>query len=267
MFNQETSSIAATSARPTAAPAGHNRRALSGRDRGVSPSARPTAAGFPRPPNSKASAVQRDFTTFRPRSRAPSRDGSSPTGSASRVAFFRAYPGSGLVIHCFARCQRTPSRLSVTRIVSPVTRSLMIPSLQQTAARSSIQRLVGLPKARGDWCKRVRNRSAATASKAAVIRCGRDDPSVRVSSPDWLKAWIALRTVWVWQPRARAMAGTCSCRAEARRIWQRRKVKAAGECNPRYQGVVFAVRQRTDEKGCLHDEELPHARLPLLTQH
>lgn len=100
------------------------------------------------------------------------------------------------MIQCFARCQRTPNRLSVTRIVSPVTCSSVIPSVKQiSAARSSVQRLVGLLKARGDWCKRARSRSAAPESKATAIRWGREDPSLRVSNPERLKAWMALRTV------------------------------------------------------------------------
>jgi len=58
--------------------------------------------------------------------------------------FFRRYAGSGEVIHPFARCQRMPNRLSVTRIVSPVTRSAVIPCAAQTSAsRSSVQTLVG----------------------------------------------------------------------------------------------------------------------------
>ena len=58
--------------------------------------------------------------------------------------FFRAYPGSGLVIQCLARRQRMPSRLSVRRIASPVYNRGVQPRSWQTAARrSKVQRLVG----------------------------------------------------------------------------------------------------------------------------
>jgi hypothetical protein len=71
----------------------------------------------------------------------------------------RAYAGSGLVIRCFARCNRTPGRLSVARTVSPVTRSRVIPSpVHTTAARSSVQTLVGLPNVGGESPVSVRRR-------------------------------------------------------------------------------------------------------------
>ena len=55
----------------------------------------------------------------------PSAQSGSLLGQADQAvarAFFRAYAGSGLVIQRLARCQRTPSRASVARIVSPLTR-------------------------------------------------------------------------------------------------------------------------------------------------
>src|SRR5450759_1047375 len=71
--------------------------------------------------------------------------------------FFRAYSGSGLVIHCLARRQRMPSRASVARIVSPVTRAAVMPwSKLISAASGKVHRLVGLPKFRGLWCKSAR---------------------------------------------------------------------------------------------------------------
>src|SRR5512133_369199 len=44
-------------------------------------------------------------------------------------SFFRWYSGSGLVIHCLARFQRMPSRASVARMVSSLTRSRVKPSI------------------------------------------------------------------------------------------------------------------------------------------
>ncbi len=51
--------------------------------------------------------------------------------------FFRAYSGSGLVIHCLARFQRIPKRSSVARTVSSLTRSLVNPSARLTSATNS----------------------------------------------------------------------------------------------------------------------------------
>src|SRR5262249_54877689 len=73
--------------------------------------------------------------------------------------FFRAYPGSGLVIQCLARCQLMPRRSRVWRMVSPLTRVGTIPWATLTsAAHSRVQTLVGWPKSRGRRCKRVRRR-------------------------------------------------------------------------------------------------------------
>ena len=63
---------------------------------------------------------------------------------AVAAPFFRAYAGSGLVIHCLARFQPMPSRLRVRRTVSPLTRVLVSPCTQLTsAANSSVHTLVG----------------------------------------------------------------------------------------------------------------------------
>jgi hypothetical protein len=59
--------------------------------------------------------------------------------------FFRAYSGSGLSIQRLARSQRTPSRESVARMVSPLTRSFVSPSSKLTSAASlSVQRLLSV---------------------------------------------------------------------------------------------------------------------------
>jgi hypothetical protein len=52
-------------------------------------------------------------------------------------SFFRWYSGSGLVIHCLARFQRMPSRSSVARMVSSLTRSRVNPSAKLTSATNS----------------------------------------------------------------------------------------------------------------------------------
>src|SRR5215208_779247 len=83
-------------------------------------------------------------------------------------AFFRAYSGSGLVIQCLARCQFTPMRAKVARMVSPLTRFSVNPSSKLScAANSKVHKLVGLPKCRGLRCNSSRSRShPRTSSKA-----------------------------------------------------------------------------------------------------
>src|ERR687886_214167 len=79
--------------------------------------------------------------------------GAGQTNQAVAGALFRAYAGSGLVIQSLARCQRTPRRTSVARMVSPVTRLAVRPRSKLTsAARSRVHRLVALPKVRVLWC-------------------------------------------------------------------------------------------------------------------
>src|SRR5690242_4955524 len=85
---------------------------------------------------------------------------------AVALAFFRRYPGSGLVIQRLARFHCTPKRSKVWRIVSPMTARSVKPCWKLTwAARSSVHRLVFTPKVRGLWCSRARRRSAASGVK------------------------------------------------------------------------------------------------------
>jgi hypothetical protein len=110
--------------------------------------------------------------------------------------FFRAYAGSGLVIHCLARCQRTPKRTNVARMVSPLTRREVRPCSQHTSAASArVQRLVGLPKARGRWCNSARSASARAALNAAWTVWGREERLCRQARPAVLNARMVLRTV------------------------------------------------------------------------
>src|ERR687883_1270841 len=64
--------------------------------------------------------------------------------------FFRTYAGSGLVIQCLARCQRTPRRARARRMASRLTGREVSPSAYATsAAKGNVHRLVGWPKVRG----------------------------------------------------------------------------------------------------------------------
>src|SRR5439155_3122565 len=163
-----------------------------------------------------------------------------PVGAGGRQAdqavagaFFRAYSGSGLPIHFLARFHATPSRLSVMRIVSSLTGARVGPCSQLTsAASSSVQRLVGLPKSRGLRCSSSRSRSAASAGKARWIVLARREPGRSAAGPRALKACSALRTVWSPQPSWRAIRAGGSPRALASRIWLQRRTKASDERRP-----------------------------------
>src|SRR5215210_5839137 len=193
----------------------------------------------------------------------PGRVGRGQADQAVARAFFRAYSGSGLVIHCFARRQRTPRRRSACRIVSSLTGSAVIPSAQATSeASSSVQTLVGLSKVRGLWCSSARSSSAAAVSTWAWIVCGRVEPRVRqASSPSRSNSRITLRTVWSSQPSVIAIRGTHSPRALASRIWQRRSSYTFAERSPASSRSRSAsVRARTKMGGLMptrpHDSRL-----------
>src|SRR5512132_2676596 len=144
--------------------------------------------------------------------------------------FFRAYPGSALSIQRLARSQRNPSRESVARMVSPLTRSLVSPSSKLTSAASlSVQRLLFLPNSLGERCISSRRERALSSSKAAWTSLGREEFALRASSPRPLKSWMASRTVCCPQPRFLAICGARSPRALDKSIWQRRSTKAFEE--------------------------------------
>src|SRR5919106_2282259 len=182
--------------------------------------------------------------------------------------FFRAYAGSGLVIHFLARCQRTPRRARVARMVSPLTRWGVSPCWKLTsAANSRVHTLVGWPKVRGRWCSKARNCAAFWPGKAAWMVWGREEPSWRLSRPDWLKALIALRTVCWSQPRWWAICGARSPLALARRIWQRRRTKALGERKPASNCRRSASVKGRTKMGGLMPSIVIHTRTPCLNLH
>src|SRR5215210_3126861 len=81
--------------------------------------------------------------------------------------FFLSYSGSGEVIQRLARCQRTPMRANVARMVSPLTRLWVRPSSKLAwAAISKVHRLVSLPKFLGLWCNICLRASPLSSSKA-----------------------------------------------------------------------------------------------------
>jgi hypothetical protein len=153
--------------------------------------------------------------------------------SRSRACFFRVEAGSGLVIQCLARRQETPRRWMARRMVSMLSRRGVQPWAWQTwATKASVQVLRGWPNTRGVWCNRCRKESSKVPSNTGRALWGRDDFSVRQASPSAAKAWMALRAERGVQPRLRAMSAGVWPAALARRIWQRRKVKASVERSP-----------------------------------
>ena len=182
--------------------------------------------------------------------------------------FFRAYAGSGLVIHALARCQRTPKRARVARIVSPLTCSGVNPCWKLTwAANSRVHRLVGLSKVRGLWCSKVRNWSAFSPGKAVRVVWGREEPWLRATRPAWWKAQIALRTVWESQPKWWAIWGASSPLALARRIWQRRRTKASDERKPASKCWRSASVKGGTNIGLFIPHRVTHNGRPLLRLH
>ena len=149
-----------------------SRPAPSGPGRPWRPPARPAAGAGRRPPRRAGRGPPGGSTRPRPRSRGASRGGpSAQADQAVAPPFFRAYAGSGLVIQRLARSQRTPSRASVARIVSPVTAwSWSGPAVNaSSAARSSVHRLVWCPKSRGLRCSSARSRSAAAGREGRLV--------------------------------------------------------------------------------------------------
>jgi hypothetical protein len=152
------------------------------------PSRRPGVQGGLRP------ATPPDLITTTER---PCGMGRRQTEQAGPLVFFRAYAGAGLVIHCLARCHRTPRRASARRMVSPLTCRDVRPAVYATSAASGkVHRLVGVPKVRGGWCNKARSCSHRVRSKAACgVRCGAEDRGVSAASPGVWHACMAWRTV------------------------------------------------------------------------
>src|SRR5215210_2135534 len=163
-----------------------------------------------------------------------------PVGVASRQAdqavapvFLSAYCGSGLVIQVLARRQPTPSRLSVSRMVSRLTRLAVTPcSTQTSAARASVQVERALPYWRGLWCKSAFSRSLRSASKTLAAACGRRDCMANTANPRVPNARTTLRTACGLHPTALVMTVVVSPRAEAKRMWQRRTVNPSDDRSP-----------------------------------
>src|SRR5215204_13400 len=184
------------------------------------------------------------------------------------IPFFRAYSGSGLSIHLFARSQRTPSRDKVARMVSPVTLLSVMPSSKLTsAAIASVQSVLPLPKFLGFWCRISRSASVALSSKAAWTSLGREEPALRAPRPLSSKSWMALRTLWEPHPRFSAIRGGRSRRELAKRIWQRLRTKASLERNPTSRASRSSFESVRTKIGGFMSATVTHRPLPVLQVH
>jgi hypothetical protein len=126
---------------------------------------------------------------------------------AVTLPFFRAFPGSGLVIQCLPRSQPMPNRSRVWQMVCPLTWVCTIPSATLTSsAKASVQMLVGLWKSRGLRCKSAQPLGlCGTEGQPGAM--GTRGLLLRQVSPDALKACSASSTVWSLMPSIWAMRG------------------------------------------------------------
>lgn len=153
---------------------------------------------------------------------------------AVTATFFWGYAGSGLVIHPLARCQRTPCRANVRRIVSPLTRVGVRPS-------ADARRMAELPR-RAMQQRPQPFRPGRIEGRTDGV--GREEPAWSTTTPAPLRAGMALRTVCSLQQRPRAMA------ARARRDhWPARSGSSARGAGPGAEWVIATTR-RFREAGC-----------------
>jgi len=177
----------------------------------------------------------------------------SPADQAIPCVFLRAYAGSGLVIQCLARAHFIPNRRSVARIVSPLTCSAVRPCSKLTsAANAKVHTLLALPKARGLWCNRWRNRFRLVRGK------GRCDPMRTVRAPlqdaqsglverlDDFPHGLVIAAQLAGNGWGTLPAGTRQNDLAAAHY------KAIGRTHASLQLKLFGRAQRTDKDGSLH---------------
>ena len=105
------------------------------------------------------------------------------------------------------------------------------------------------------------------ASNTAGVWGGREEPGIRAAAPCWGNAWMALRTVCGVHRKVHAMAVVCCPSALARRIWQRRTVKAWDERRPAVTVWHSAAVSGRRKIGVCIPNSIPHDRQPCLRLH
>ncbi len=97
---------------------------------------------------------------------------------------------------------------------------------------------------------------------------GREEPfSSAFSRPPSSKAWMALRTVWSLQPKARAIREERSPLSLASKTWHRRRTKASDECRPFSRALRSSSESGRTKMGFLMVLRLASHLLPRLRMH
>lgn len=182
--------------------------------------------------------------------------------------FFRSYAGSGLVIQCLARFQETFNLFKACRTQSPLIKRGVIPSPKLiSAANSSVQTLVSLPKSRGLRCNKAFNCSNPSSLKTDCALFGRREPISSAATPRSLNATMALRTVWSSQPRNSAIRGALSPRALDKMIWLRLTVNGLEERTPAFSLSRSPSIKSHTNTGLLMPTTIPSSRISLSGLH
>jgi len=173
------------------------------------------------------------------------------------------------VIHRFARIHRIESRRDkVARTVSPETRSVVRPSSKAaSAAISKVHRLELRPNSLGERWSICLRASALLWSKASRVLLGREDFAWRAIRPLWLKSFMASRAVCEAHPRFEAILGARSPLALAKRICDRRIVKALVERRPASNSSRSSSDSERTKIGVLMSHTLTAQPIPILMMH
>src|SRR5690606_20870512 len=108
------------------------------------------------------------------------------------------------------------------------------------------------------WCSRARRSSSRCLGQAGWVVLGALDFGRRQAVPSAAKARRALRTACEEQPREAAIRAGRWPRSLARRIWQRRRVKASRERSPSRSAARSGTeRVRTNNGGFMHHSTRP----------
>ena len=151
-------------------------------------------------------------------------------------------------------------------MVSPLTRSAVKPSSKLTsAAISRVHKVLSLPKSLGEWCRNSRNEYARSASKAAWVCFGREEPAIRASRPRSVEVVDGVaHGLGSAAQRAGYLRGAFSPRPLARRIWHRRRTKESEERSPSSNASRSFLESVRTKIGGLMTITITHSPKPVL---
>ena len=137
------------------------------------------------------------------------------------------------MIQCFARFHPTPSRFKVWRMASTDNARGVHPlSLQTSATKARVHRLVGLPNSRGRRCNRSFRFSSWARSHTRPGSLRAWDLAAKHPDPAASNARMAFRTAWAVHPTIRPMSAGAIRSALASSTWDRRTVNASADFRP-----------------------------------